>query len=119
MPCRAVPGEDRGRFKADPGVAAGDHGRASGLVRHVLGRAVLRAGAEEPVARADAVAEREEPGPAFFAFLADVQTLMAACMTRGQGSALDPIIAVVTDGLRAQPNPETLRDAAIGATLLM
>ncbi|MFE3828223.1 TetR/AcrR family transcriptional regulator [Streptomyces sp. NPDC059092] len=133
--------------------------------------AILRSGVEELVARADAIAEREEPGTAFFLFLAatvhagaanrglaehlatapqdqngqdgqdgkdgkgsahdrmgldllcdcteslldraqkagavradvalaDVQTLMAACMTRGEGRALDPIIAVVSDGLR-------------------
>ncbi|MEW1720961.1 helix-turn-helix domain-containing protein [Streptomyces sp. NPDC093109] len=32
---------------------------------------------------------------------ADVNALMGACMTRGEGAALEPIIAVVSDGLRA------------------
>jgi len=121
--------------------------------------AILRAGADELVAEADALAERDDPGTAFFTYLTavvragaanralaeqlaavgdqdaqhermgldllcdrteslldsaqkvgavrddvtldDVQTLMAACMTRGQGPALDPILAVVTEGLRA------------------
>ncbi|MEE1800588.1 TetR/AcrR family transcriptional regulator [Streptomyces sp. NPDC101062] len=121
---------------------------------------ILRGRMEELSARADAFAEQEEPGAAFFLFLAaivhagasdrglaehlataaedpgarpdrmgldllcdrmeslldraqkagavradvalaDVQTLMAACMTRGEGRALDPIVAVVSDGLRA------------------
>lgn len=123
--------------------------------------AILRAGVEELVNHADALAEREEPGPAFFAFLAatvrtgaanrglaeqlaasasgdqeaqhdrmgldllcdrtgdlldnaqkagavradigldDVNALMAACMSRGNGPSLEPIIATVSTGLRA------------------
>ncbi|RLL69584.1 TetR/AcrR family transcriptional regulator [Streptomyces sp. Z26] len=130
--------------------------------------AVLRARIEELAAEADLLAQREEPGAAFFRFvavvvragaahrglaeqlaatagdpgaqhermaldvlsdrtdsllegaqkagavradvaLADVQSLMAACMGRGDGPALEPLIAVVNDGLRAGECGRSLR----------
>ncbi|RDG38197.1 TetR/AcrR family transcriptional regulator [Streptomyces corynorhini] len=127
--------------------------------------AILRVGVEELVRQADALAERAEPGPAFFAFLAatvrtgaanrglaeqlavsattdqdaqhdrmglgllcdrtgdlldsaqkagavradvaldDVNALMAACMARGNGPSLEPMIAVVSNGLRVPRTP--------------